>query len=149
MKWGQNSFQFLKLFLKNNTMGEDSICLALERMNLYLSSMAFSDFEALLPAGASELRQLWVLRQPTCSCWRWRGQNWDRLPKRPSFLCSEWMLSLSENSQLYLRRGKGRLFYKKKERGSRSLFLPQVFSELLNNREKRVREGTKNKINNK
>lgn len=67
-------------------------------------------------------------------------------PKDPPFLCSEWMLSLSENSQLYLRKGKGRLYFiRRREEGLGDCSFPKYSVRYWITGRKESEKGQKNK----
>lgn len=118
-------------------MGADGTCLSHERTSLFLSPLMFSDFEALLPAGASEL----ATRVPL---WKVRRTKLGQVAKKTPFSLFRVNAFSFWKFTALSKKGKGQTpFHKKKGRGFGRWFLLQVFSELLNTREQRVRERTK------
>lgn len=122
--------------------GAESNCLSPHRLSVPCPWFC-SDFEALVPAGASEQSQL---------CAPVEGyedkigtDHQETAPPTPARLCSEWTLSLSGHLAL-ARQGKGQpLFRKWKGRGAGRQFFLHLFGQLLKNSKRRVRERT-NKI---
>lgn len=107
------------IFKKKDDGGREHMSVSWKEWSCLLP-VIFSDFEALAPAGASELSQ------PMCSRWRWWGPNWDRSPKETPLLCSLGKLSFSENPQPALSKRRAAPVREKKERESgRLLFSPK------------------------